>query len=94
MYLDVYKIEGTENRDQNPCFHNPDTFPNFQEEMEKFKSFLIDSVEKEKSITIYKFGDGDYYFLKKMPVGSASPGRRALSNSFFCLHCCLCPFCG
>ena len=82
MYLDVYKIEGTENRDQNPCFHNLDTFPNFQEEMEKFKSFLIDSVEKEKSITIYKFGDGDYYFLKKMPVGSASPGRRALSKSY------------
>ena len=45
MYLDVYKIEGTENRDQNPCYHNPDTFPNFQEEMEMFKSFLIDSVE-------------------------------------------------
>ena len=82
MYLDVYKIEGTVNNDQNPCFHNPDTYPNFQEDLEKFKSFLINAVEEEKSITIYKFGDGDYYFLKQMPVGSATPGRRALSKSY------------
>ena len=82
MYLDVYKIEGTENRDQNPCFHNPDTYPEFQEKLEEFKKFLVDSVENNKSITIYKFGDGDYYFLQKMPVGSATPGRRALSKSY------------
>ena len=82
MYLDMYKIEGTENRDQNPCFNNVDTYPEFQDKLEEFKKFLIDSVENNKSITIYKFGDGDYYFLKKMPVGSATPGRRALSKSY------------
>ena len=82
MYLDMYKIEGTENRDQNPCFNNVDTYPEFQDKLEEFKKFLIDSVDNNKSITMYKFGDGDYYFLKKMPVGSATPGRRALSKSY------------
>ena len=82
MYLNEYKIEGTVNNDQNPCFNNADTYPEFQDKLEEFKKFLIDSVENNKSITIYKFGDGDYYFLKKMPVGSATPGRRALSKSY------------
>ena len=82
MYLDQYKIEGTVNNDQNPCFNNAETYPKFQENLEKFKQFLVDSVNENKSITIYKFGDGDYYFLQKMPVGSATPGRRALSKSY------------
>ena len=28
--------------------------------------------------TFYKFGDGDYFFLKKQSFGSATPGQRAL----------------
>tara|TARA_B100000945_G_scaffold298087_1_gene277659 strand:- start:698 stop:1558 length:861 start_codon:yes stop_codon:yes gene_type:complete len=82
MYLDEYKIEGTVNNDQNPCFHNPDTYPEFQEKLEDFKKLLVELVDKNESKTFYKFGDGDYYFLKKMPVGSATPGRRALSKSY------------
>ena len=31
MYLDKYKIEGTENFDSHGCFHNTDTYPSFQE---------------------------------------------------------------
>ena len=82
MYLDEYKIEGTVNNDQNPCFHNPDTYPEFQENLEDFKKLLVQLVENNESKTFYKFGDGDYYFLQKMPVGSATPGRRALSKSY------------
>ena len=82
MYLDTYKIEGTVNNDQNPCFHNPDTYPEFQEKLEDFKKLLVELVENGESKTFYKFGDGDYYFLQKMPVGSATPGRRALSKSY------------
>ena len=82
MYLDEYKIEGTVNNDQNPCFHNPDTYPEFQKKLEEFKKLLVELVKNNESKTFYKFGDGDYYFLKKMPVGSATPGRRALSKSY------------
>ena len=82
MYLDVYKIEGTSNLDSNPCFSNPDTYPLFQEELEKFKSFLTNLVDKGESKTFYKFGDGDYFFLTKHGIGSATPGRRALSKGY------------
>ena len=82
MYLDQYKIEGTVNNDQNLCFHDPNTFPNFQEKLEEFKHTLIELVYLNEPKTFYKFGDGDYFFLKKMPVGSATPGRRALSKSY------------
>jgi len=82
MYLDLYKIDGTVNNDGNPCFSSPNTYPSFQEDLEKFKSFLVELVEKKVSATFYKFGDGDYFFLTKQGVGSATPGRRALSKGY------------
>ena len=81
-YLSIYDIEGAVNLDQNPVFHTPDACPNFQEGLLSFKKWLVDEVESNNSKTIYKFGDGDYHFLKKQSVGSASPGRRALSKSY------------
>ena len=82
MYLDCYKIEGTINNDQNPCFNNEDTHPDFQEKLEFFKKLLVQQVKHNKSATYYKYGDGDYYFLKKQGVGSATPGKRALSKNY------------
>ena len=82
MYLDQYKIEGTINNDQNPCFNDETTYPKFQEELEEFKNLLIELVYLNEPKTFYKFGDGDYYFLNKIPTGSATPGRRALSKSY------------
>ena len=82
MYLDQYKIEGTINNDQIPCFHDETTYPKFQEELEEFKHLLIELVYLNEPKTFYKFGDGDYYFLNKIPTGSATPGRRALSKSY------------
>ena len=82
MYLDQYKIEGTINNDQNPCFHDETVYPKFQEELEEFKHLLIELVYLNEPKTFYKFGDGEYYFLNKIPTGSATPGRRALSKSY------------
>ena len=59
MYLDQYKIEGTINNDQNPCFHDETTYPQFQEELEEFKHLLIELVYLNEPKTFYKFGDGD-----------------------------------
>ena len=82
MYLDLYKIDGSINNDQNPCFSDKDTCPEFQEKLDFFKKLLIQQVKHNKSATYYKYGDGDYYFLKKQSVGSATPGKRALSKSY------------
>ena len=79
MYLDKYKIEGTNNLDPHSCFGDPNTFPQFQEGLDIFKSHMKQLVDDKESKTFYKFGDGDYYFLKGESVGSASPGKRALS---------------
>ena len=82
IFLDQYKIENATNIDDDPCFAMPEIYPNFQSEMMRFKQLLIDLVEEGKPKTFYKFGDGDYYFLKKQPVGSATPGKRALSKNY------------
>ena len=82
MYLDLYKIDGTKNLDTNPRFGSDETYPNFQEKLSEFKELLVDLVDKNESKTFYKFGDGDYFFLKGESVGSATPGRRALSKPY------------
>lgn len=82
MYLDMYKIDGTVNNDTDSSFENKDTYPNFQEQLTEFKELLVNLVDTNQSKTFYKFGDGDYFFLKKQSVGSAAPGRRALSKSY------------
>jgi hypothetical protein len=81
-YLAQYKISNTINLDSHSCFNDVNTYPDFQEDLEKFKNLLIKLVKEKQSKTFYKFGDGDYYFLKKQAVGSASPGKRALSKSY------------
>ena len=80
--LDLYKIDGTINTDTNPCFSDSETYPHFQEELEQFKHHLVELVYLNEPKTFYKFGDGDYFFLRKDPVGSATPGRRALSKGY------------
>ena len=73
MYLNQYKIEGSENLDSHYCFGDKNSYPKFQEKLEEFKSLLVDLVEKEESKTFYKFGDGDYFFLKNSIVSTDSP---------------------
>ena len=82
MHLNLYKIEGTTNLDSHSCFGSDDTYPNFQNDLNEFKMCLKELVNDKKSKTFYKFGDGDYHFLKKNEVGSAKPGSRALSKSY------------
>ena len=80
--IDMYEIEGSVNLDTHSCFDNPKTYPKFQEKLQEFKDLLIELVYLNESKTFYKFGDGDYYFLRKESVGSATPGRRALSKGY------------
>lgn len=77
----LYKIHGTENRDQNPVYDS-EGHPDFRVKLKLFKDNLMRLVEENQSKTFYKFGDGDYYFLRGEGVGSAAPGRRALSKNY------------
>ena len=84
--LDKYKISGTVNLDGHPCFNDPNTFPEFQTNLDTFKAHVKQLVSNKESKTFYKFGDGDYYFLKKEPRGSAKPGIRALKKPYFLIN--------
>ena len=77
----IYSIEGTVNNDKNPVYDSHD-HPDFQEKLGLFKEDLVKLVEENQSKTFYKFGDGDYYFLRGEGIGSATPGRRALSKNY------------
>tara|TARA_B100000287_G_C20674248_1_gene794632 strand:+ start:3363 stop:4211 length:849 start_codon:yes stop_codon:yes gene_type:complete len=81
-YLKQYEIEGTINLDSHECFHYENTYPNFQDELNKFKNHLTELVNNNESKTFYKMGDGDYRFLTKDAFGSAAPGNRAISKNF------------
>jgi hypothetical protein len=85
-YLDQYKIQGTINYDENPVFGVPSACPDFQQKLEQFKIDLKGMVDRKENKTFYKFGDGDYYFLKGVGHGSAAPGKRALSVPYWVLN--------
>jgi hypothetical protein len=54
-------------------------YPNFQIDLYEFKELLLTKEKNKEGASFLHFGDGDYFFLKKIPIGSATPGRRALS---------------
>ena len=76
-----YKIQGAiHNTDNSKSYLNdPNYFTQFQEGLIIFKELVIKLVENNESKSFVHFGDGDYFFLKKMAIGSATPGKRALS---------------
>lgn len=81
-FNEKYSINGAINLDTNPCFEKEDTYPNFQTELLQFQTDLINMVNNKETKTFYKFGDGDYFFLRGQAVGSATPGKRALSLDY------------
>lgn len=70
------------------CQHNitgrdylkdPNYYSDFQRRLIEFKNLIINLVQNNEGKSFVHFGDGDYFFLKKQAVGSANPGKRALS---------------
>ncbi len=84
-YPEYYQIEGTGNIDRYDYvyFNDPSMYPEFQNEFIEYKNMLIDLADQKiDPISILRYGDGDYYFLTKQAIGSASPGKRALSVDY------------
>jgi hypothetical protein len=55
------------------------TAENTPESYEAWKTSLLEIATRKSNYVSLKFGDGDYYFLNKLEVGSAKPGKRALN---------------
>lgn len=81
---DNYKITGSTHKQHKnqSIMDDPKYLPDFQKELTNFKNLVSNLVNKNESKTFIHHGDGDYYFLIKKPVGSAKPGKRALSVSY------------
>jgi len=73
MYTNRYDIPGCRNTARES---NIQYYPNFHENYESFKSFLLSLISKNTPITFYKFSDGEYLFVKGISDGSTSKGRR------------------
>jgi hypothetical protein len=77
-----YRIAGAKYVTSDPSYLSIDTFPDFQKQLEVFKNLIRELVSQSKASSFFKFGDGDYYFLTANEVGSAKPGKRALSRPY------------
>lgn len=77
---EIYEIPETTNLDRHPIYDSYHAEPLFQEKLKLFRELILFHVEQRIGLSILKFGDGDYYFLKGKPVGSARPGNRAISK--------------
>ncbi len=53
-----------------------------QRSMRDLQATITAAVKSGKSLSILRAGDGDYYFLRKIPIGSAKPGKRALKKEY------------
>ena len=78
----VFTIKNTAYLNPPKDYADENLYPNFQEKLDSFKSEILESTNNLNNKTYYKFGDGDYYFLNKIPKGSAKPGKRALKISY------------
>jgi hypothetical protein len=80
--LKCYFLDGTVNIHDSEDYRNPEYANRFSPTFDEFKSFLRKEVQACKGSSYFKYGDGDYYFLKGEENGSAKPGRRALSKPY------------
>ena len=88
MILEQYKINGVGDDLNGYCeadaakFKDKNHYPDFQRELEDFQSLVIDCADRRRNTSFLRLSDGDYFFLKKEPHGSACPGNRALSIQY------------
>jgi len=80
-----FRIDNTTFINHNDVYDDPDVYPDFQYKLEVFKDLITNNKKENIAKTYFKFGDGDYYFLKKESFGSATPGRRALRKPYYLL---------
>ena len=81
-----YHINDTFYENPPDDYKNKDLYDNFLEKYEEFKNQIVQNHLNGIPLTYYKFGDGDYYFLKKQSVGSAKPGKRALKKPYWLIN--------
>lgn len=57
-----------------------DVTGHFRSKLQELQLGIEEAVLFRQPLSVLKFGDGDYYFLRGIHVGSAAPGNRAISR--------------
>jgi len=76
--LNLYNLEGTKdinNNRKDKTYKNPNTWPTYQDDFEKFKEDLINNKNPRVLLRVY---DGEFWFLKKRKVGNV--GKRHVTK--------------
>ena len=81
-----YLILDTEYLNPSSEYEDENLYSDFQNKLGFFKEEFLSNIYSDIPKTYYKFGDGDYYFLKKDPRGSAKPGKRAIKKPYFLIN--------
>jgi len=69
------RYPGTRNLDNSYLQDSVDGLQDYDSWKARISSIIL----KSENYVSLKFGDGDYYFLTKQEIGSAAPGKRAIS---------------
>jgi hypothetical protein len=80
-----YLLQGisTDNSSHHKHLKNSGLTPVYlQKSFVKLTNIIHEKVGAKKGYSILRLGDGDYFFLRKIPYGSAKPGKRALIKDY------------
>jgi hypothetical protein len=80
-----YFIQGinTNNGSHQIQFINPDlTLIPLQKAFISLINKIQNSIANKNSLVVIRASDGDYFFLREIPIGSAKPGNRALKKPY------------
>jgi hypothetical protein len=77
-----YNLPGAVNLNRASAYFSNKALPLFLPKYEVFQNNLQEYVNNVSSLSLIKFGDGDYFFLNGIEEGSAKPGKRALSKNY------------
>lgn len=80
--VSLFQLPGCTTLVRDPAYDDWRAAELFAEQYRDFQASLIGIVSSGLGCSMYKFGDGDYFFLTEQEVGSAKPGKRALKSAY------------
>ncbi len=75
-------VQGTATDSSVPDLLKPYLGGSLQRQVIQLKDLVLLHAAKKLPLSILRFGDGDFYFVNSIEIGSAKPGNRAIRVSY------------
>ena len=85
IYSSDLFIQGTSNDDilpKNKVVNYIDENFTLQDDFINLIKKINFNIKKNNHFSVLRFNDGDFYFLRRLPVGSAKPGSRSITKNY------------